>query len=468
MKKFFQKLGKSMLVSIVAMPIAGLLLRISADDLLNIPILGAAGNAIFGNLDLLFGIGIVMGFVKEKDKGLPVLTLVAGLLTFKEGLKIINESVNMGVFAGITIGLLSAWTYDKFKNTKLPNIFAFFSGNKFPIIMIMLLSTLAAVVFGNIWPYLQDILNKFTITISSLGAIGVAIYAFFNRLLIPTGLHHVLNTYIYFEMGEFTNKAGEVVRGEIPAFIAGDPGAGFFLSQFFVIMMFGIPAIAYAIYRTSKKDQKESTKGLMYSGALTSFISGITEPIEFSFMFSSPFLYFLHAVFTGLVGAICYLLNIRIGFSFGSGIIDYILNFQLADGAWKVIPLGIAVFIVYYLVFYNYIIRKDVKLIGRMDTEKQDFSEQDIEYESKNKLKNKDYYYVAKTMLKAFGGKDNIEYDYNCITRLRVTVKNPDIVDEQLIKNTGAIGIYKPTDDQFQVVIGTEVANVASEFEKLL
>lgn len=467
MKKFFQKLGRSMLIAVVAMPLAGILLRLSADDLLNIPLLGAAGDAVFGNLDLLFAVGIALGFTDTKDKGIPTLVAVCGMLTLRSGLKIMNPDVNMGIFGGIITGLISAATYKRFRNTELPLVFSFFSGEKFPIIMVMVFQTIASLIFGYIWPYFQNGIDAFARLLSSMGAIGVGLFGFFNRLLIPTGLHHVLNTYIYFDLGEFTNAAGEIVKGEIPRFLAKDPTAGYFLSQFFVVMMFGIPGIAFAIYKAAYEDQKDEVKGLMTSGALTSFISGITEPIEFTFMFASPFLYILHALMMGLTGVITYLFDIRIGFSFGSSIVDYILNFKIATGAWKVIPLGLIVFMVYFLVFYNYIIKKDVKLVGRVDKDK-DFSNQDVAEESKIHLKNKNYEYIAKILLKSFGGKDNIADSYNCYTRLRVTVKDPSLVDEQQIRNTGATGIYKPSDDQYQVVIGMEVSYISKEFDALL
>ena len=262
MNRFFQRLGKAMLLAVIVMPIAGILLRIASEDLLNIPILGAAGNAVFGNLDILFAIGVAMGFVSAKDRGKPAMLAVVAILTLKEGLKVMNPDINMGIFWGIISGLVSAYCFDKFKEVKLPSALFFFAGENFPFLVVLLVQTLLALIFGFIWPVFQNGIDSFAQMLGSMGAIGVGLFVFFNRLLLPTGLHHVLNTYIYFEMGSFTNAAGEQVKGEIGRYIAQDPTAGYFLAPFFVIMMFAIPAISLAIYKASFKDQRENAKGL--------------------------------------------------------------------------------------------------------------------------------------------------------------------------------------------------------------
>ncbi|WP_295884064.1 PTS transporter subunit EIIC [uncultured Anaerococcus sp.] len=467
MNRFFQRLGKAMLLAVIVMPIAGILLRIASEDLLNIPILGAAGNAVFGNLDILFAIGVAMGFVNAKDRGKPAMLAVVAILTLKEGLKVMNPDINMGIFGGIISGLVSAYCFDKFKEVKLPSALFFFAGENFPFLVVLLVQTLLALVFGFIWPVFQNGIDSFAQMLGSMGAIGVGLFVFFNRLLLPTGLHHVLNTYIYFEMGSFTNAAGEQVKGEIGRYIAQDPSAGYFLAPFFVIMMFAIPAISLAIYKASFKDQRENAKGLISSSAFTSFLTGITEPVEFMFMFASPTLYLIHAILAGIVGVISYLMNIRIGFAAGSGFIDYILNLGISTNGLKVLLLGIITFAVYYFVFYTFITKKDVKLIGRNEN-KVDYSEQNVEKESKASLKTSNYGYLAKTLLKSVGGKENIKDCYNCITRLRLEVNDSSLINEEQIKATSVAGVYRPSPNNIQIIIGPEVEKVYNEFEKLL
>lgn len=439
-KSNVQKLGRAMLLPVAAMPLAGLIMRLSADDMLNMPVIGAAGNAVFGNLDILFAIGVAIGFVKNKDKGIPALTGFLAIATLKKGLEIMDPEVNMGIFGGIISGLVAAWTYNRFKEQKLPVVFSYFAGEKFPLTMVMILQTIAAVFLGFIWPLIQIGIDNFAKLLVDMGALGVGIFMFLNRLLIPFGLHHVLNTYIYYDLGSYTSPSKEVFRGEMTRFINGDPQAGLFLSGFFVVMMFGIPAICLAIYKAAYKENKEMVKGIMGSGAGTSFIANITEPVEFSFMFLSPMLYVIHALFAGLAGIVCYLFNIRIGFTFGACIVDYLINFRIATNAILILPIGIFFFALYYVTLE----------------------------ETELGLASKNYEYMATKMLQAFGGKANILDVYSCNTRLRVEVVDPTMVEEQRIKQLGISGIIKPTEKNYQIIIGLEVTYVMAEFNKLL
>lgn len=466
-KENIQKLGRAMLLPVAAMPFAGLIMRLSADDMLNIPVLGAAGNAVFGNLDILFAIGVTLGFVKVKDKGIPALTGFLAIATLKKGLEIMNPAISMGIFGGIISGLVAAWTYNRFKNQKLPIVFSYFAGEKFPLTMVMLLQTITSIIFGFIWPIIQTGIDNFAKLLVDMGALGVGIFMFLNRLLIPFGLHHVLNTYVYYDLGSYTDPSGEVFRGEMTRFINGDPQAGLFLSGFFVIMMFGIPAICLAIYKAAFKENKEMVKGVMGSGAATSFIANITEPVEFSFMFISPMLYVIHAFYAGLAGIICYMLNIRIGFTFGACIIDYLINFRIGTNAILIIPIGVAFFCLYYVTFYYLIKKRNIPTLGR-EVQQEYSSDVVSEDEKELTLSSKNYEYMAKKLLNALGGATNIEDVYSCNTRLRVEVKDPSIVDEQRIKQLGISGIIKPTEKNFQIVIGLEVTYVMSEFTKLL
>lgn len=361
-KSNVQKLGRAMLLPVAAMPLAGLIMRLSADDMLNIPVIGAAGNAVFGNLDILFAIGVAIGFVKNKDKGIPALTGFLAIATLKKGLEIMDPEVNMGIFGGIISGLVAAWTYNRFIN--------------------------------------------------------------------------------------------------------GDPQAGLFLSGFFVVMMFGIPAICLAIYKAAYKENKEMVKGIMGSGAGTSFIANITEPVEFSFMFLSPMLYVIHALFAGLAGIVCYLFNIRIGFTFGACIVDYLINFRIATNAILILPIGIFFFALYYVTFYYLINKRNIQTLGR--EAKAEFGNEVTLEETELGLASKNYEYMATKMLQAFGGKANILDVYSCNTRLRVEVVDPTMVEEQRIKQLGISGIIKPTEKNYQIIIGLEVTYVMAEFNKLL
>lgn len=464
LKNNIQKLGRSMLVPVAAMPLAGILLRLGADDLLNIPILMAAGNAVFSNLDILFAIGVTLGFAKARDKGMAALTAILAILTLREGLAIMDPEISMGIFGGLVSGGLASWTWNKFKNQELPKVLSFFAGERFPMTMVMLFTLIISFILGLIWPPIQNVLDTFAQSLIGMGAVGVGIYLFLNRLLIPLGLHHVLNSYIYFEVGEFTTEAGEVVTGEIPRFLNGDPTAGFFLAGFFIVMMFGIPGIAFAIYRASYKQNKERVKGVMGSSAFTSFLTNITEPTEFSFMFISPPLYVIHSILAGLAGVVTYLLNIRIGFSFGASIIDYVINFNIADNAWMIIPVGIVFFFIYYFIFYYFIINRDIEMVGR--EKEREFTEESTNEEKELSLNTSNYEYLAKVLLQSLGGSDNIDDAYNCVTRLRVTVKDSSKVDEGRIKQTGVAGIVKPSETNYQIVIGPEVTSVMNEFNK--
>lgn len=464
LKNNIQKLGRSMLVPVASMPLAGILLRLGADDLFDVPILMAAGNAVFNNLDILFAIGVTLGFAKAKDKGMAALTAILAILTLREGLAIMDPEISMGIFGGLVSGGLASWTWNKFKNQELPKVLSFFAGERFPLTMVMILTIVVSFILGLIWPPIQNLLDTFAQSLIGMGAIGVGIYIFLNRLLIPLGLHHVLNSYIYFEVGEFTTEAGEIVTGEIPRFLNGDPTAGFFLAGFFVVMMFGIPGIAFAIYRASYKQNKERVKGIMGSSAFTSFLTNITEPTEFSFMFISPQLYVIHSILAGLAGVVTYLLNIRIGFSFGASLIDYVLNFNIADNAWMIIPVGIVFFFIYYFTFYYLIIKQDIEMIGR--EKENDFTEESTDREKDLSLNTKNYEYLAKKLLQSLGGSSNIDDAYNCVTRLRVTVKDPSKVDDNRIKQLGVSGLVKPSENNYQIVIGPEVTSVMNEFNK--
>lgn len=465
--KELSKLGRAMLIPIAATPVAGLLARLSAPDMLNLPVLESASWVVFGMLDLLFAIGAVIAYTKVKDKTCPTIGAIISLAVFKETMSYLNPDLNMGVFAGIVVGVMTAIVFNYSRNWKTPSMFSFFTGDKF----VVTLAPLAAVPFGMLFSYIwgpcEAGLDSFALWIGGAGALGVFVFGFFNRLLIPVGLHHVLNSFIYYELGSFTTAGGEVITGEIPRFLAGDPTAGLFLAMFFVPMMFGLPGACMAFYKTAKEKRKEKTKSLMMSGALTTFVAGITEPVEFSFMFIAPRLYALHAVLTGAAGAILYLLDVKLGMSINFCIIDFILNFNMGHNSWIIIPVGLAFFLIYYISFKWVIEKYDLKTPGRED-EEEEFTDKISDEEKNFTLGHTNYQYMAKKILQNLGGKENIESAENCATRLRVEVIDASLVNDANIKKTGAKGLVKLSDTSLQIIIGTEVDKVMKEFQTYL
>ncbi|MCY7857149.1 PTS transporter subunit EIIC [Bacillus sonorensis] len=461
MKHFLQKLGKSMLIPIAALPAAGLLLRLSAEDMLNIPLFQASG-VILNNMDILIAIGIAMGLAKTKDKGIPALTGYLAISVLNEGLGILNQDLDMSVFGGVIAGLMAAYIYNQFQHTRLPSMFAFFGGEKFPITMIILVMIPIAGLFSVVWPYAQAGIDAFSQMLVGMGAFGIFVFGFFNRFLLPFGLHHVMNTYVYFGLGRFETASGQAITGEITRFLNGDPHAGYFLGGFFITMMFGIPAIALAISRAARTKKKE-TKALMSSGAATSFITGITEPIEFTFLFTSPLLYVLHSVYTGLAGMTLYLLGIRHGFSWGAGVIDYVLNLNLSDRGLLVIPVGLAFFILYYVTFYFIITKRNVPVVGR---------EQGAASLQENgggtAEKHSKYQTIAADILQHIGGKENVMSCENCMTRLRLRLADNSLADEAKLKRAGAHGVIKIGRHDIQIVVGPDAANVKRELQTLI
>jgi len=463
MKRFMQNLGKSMLLPIVALPAAGILFRLSAEDLLDINLLQAAG-VIFANMDVLIAVGIAMGLAKTKDRGIPALTGFLAISVLTEGVTLMNPDLDMSVFGGVLSGLIAAFIFNRFKDAKLPSMFSFFGGEKFPITMIIVTMIPVAGLSSLIWPYAQQGIDSLAHSLVSLGALGIFIFGFLNRFLLPFGLHHVLNTYIYFGLGSYENASGEVVTGEITRFLSGDPTAGYFLGGFFVVMIFGIPAIALAITRAAYKKKKTETKALMGSGSLTSVVAGITEPIEFTFLFTSPLLYFIHSVYTGLAGATLYLLNIRHGFAWGGSAIDYMLNLGIAHNGLLLIPVGLAFGVLYYFTFYYIIVKRNIKVVGREADE--EFGEEADEKEQELKLSHNKFEYMAKKIIQYVGGKENLVTYENCMTRLRLVLHDSSLVDQEAIKKTGAHGVVIIDDQHVQIIIGTEANRVLQELKK--
>ncbi|MED3647808.1 N-acetylglucosamine-specific PTS transporter subunit IIBC [Halalkalibacterium halodurans] len=452
MLQFLQRIGRSLLLPIAALPVAGLLLRLGQEDLLNIPFMAAAGDALFSNLALLFAIGVAVGFAKDSH-GAAALAGAIGFFVLTEGTQAINETINMGVLGGILSGVVAGMTYNRFKETKLPEWLAFFGGRRFVPIMTGLFMLVLAIFFGFVWPTVQGWLDSFGQWIIGAGATGVGVYGFFNRLLIPLGLHHVINTLVWFVFGEFNGATGDLHR-----FFAGDPNAGIFMAGFFPIMMFGLPAAALAMILAAKKEKRKATAGLLGGVAFTAFLTGITEPIEFTFMFLSPLLYGVHAVLTGTAMAVAYTLEIRHGFTFSAGAIDYFINFGIATKPWVLAFIGLIYAVIYFVLFYFLIIKLNLQTPGREKEESMDETE----------TSSADYEEMAKAILAALGGKKNVKDLDFCVTRLRLTIHSWLSVDEKALRLAGAKGVVKLNDTTIQVVIGTDVEFVANAMKKRL
>ena len=361
-------------------------------------------------------------------------------------------------FIGILAGIIGATCYNKFKGTKLPDWLAFFSGKRCVAIVSGVVSIVVSAILLFVWPVVFGALIALGQAIVGMDAVGAGIYAFLNRLLIPTGLHHALNNVFWFDtigLGDLAN----FWKGKTSADVSWD--LGMYMSGFFPCMMFGIPGAALAMVHTAKSNKKKIAIGLVGSAALCSFICGVTEPFEFGFMFLAPALYVVYALLYGIFTFITVLVGFRAGFSFSAGATDLIFSASLpaAKNTWMILPLGIAAFVVFYVVFRFMITKFDLKTPGREDD--------DDDAEKSAKLENNDYTEVARIVLEGVGGKENIESIDNCITRLRLEIRDYTKVDEKKIKSAGVAGVVRPSQKTVQVIIGTQVQFVADEFKKL-
>lgn len=459
MKNFLgslQKLGKALMAPVAVLPAAALLMRLGAADVLNIPVMAAAGNAIFNNLPLLFALGVSMGL--SGGAGAAALAGGVGFHVLTTVLGTINSEINMGVLAGIISGCIAASLYNKYKDIRLPAYLGFFGGKRFVPIVTSFAMLIIGIIFGFIWPPIQDAIYAAGEWTLKSGALGVGVFGFLNRLLIPVGLHHVINSLVWFVFGEFTNAAGEIVTGDLNRFFAGDPTAGIFMTGFFPVMMFGLPAACLAMLHEAKESQRKAVTGVLFSAALTAFLTGITEPIEFAFMFLAPQLYIIHAILTGIALALTYVLGIRSGFGFSAGFIDYVLSYNISSKPILLFVIGIAYGVVYYVIFRYFIRKYNLPTPGRIEGEVTDAAVSgEIEISEK-----------AERILAGLGGRSNIASIDACITRLRLTVNDPTKVDEPALKRAGATGVMRLGGGNIQVVVGTEAEIIVEEIKKVL
>lgn len=453
MLQFLQRIGKALMLPIAVLPAAAILLRLGQPDVFDLPFVAAAGGAIFDNLALIFAIGVAIGLSKD-GSGAAGLAGAIGYLVLTKGTGAIDEHINMATLGGIISGVVAGLLYNRFHDIKLPDWLGFFSGRRFiPIITSFAMIALAGI-FGYVWPVIQQGIDAVGHGIIGLGAVGAGIFGLLNRLLIPFGLHHVLNSFFWFVFGEFGGKTGDLNR-----FFAGDPAAGMFMTGFFPIMMFGLPAACFAMITAAKPENRKAVAGMLGGIAFTAFLTGITEPIEFSFMFLSPLLYGIHAVLTGISLWLTTALGIHHGFGFSAGAIDYFLNYKLATKPIWLIPIGLAFGLVYFIVFYFLIKKLDLKTPGREDDIDMDEEEDDAHTDGTS---------VGAAYLAALGGKENITEIDNCATRLRLKVKDANLVNEAALKKAGAKGVMKLSNTSVQIIVGTNVEFVAEDMKKLV
>ncbi|MDR7117623.1 N-acetylglucosamine-specific PTS transporter subunit IIBC [Caulobacter sp. BE254] len=468
--EFLQPLGRALMLPIAVLPVAGLLLRLGQPDLLNIAFVAAAGDAIFSNLGLLFAIGVAVGFAKENN-GAAGLAGVVCFLIATEGAKALlhvppdvtaglikahadlasaaykaKALAKLSVPIGIASGLIGGIFYNRFSTFKLPEYLAFFSGRRFVPIISGLAGLLIAVLIGLGYDGINGAVDGASRAIVGSGETGLLVYGFLNRILIVTGLHHILNNIAWFVIGDYHGATGDLRR-----FFADDPSAGGFMSGFFPVMMFGLPAACLAMYHTARPEKKKAVGGMLTSLALTSFLTGVTEPIEFSFMFLAPLLYAVHAVLTGVAMAAMNALDIKLGFTFSAGLFDYVLNFGKATHPLWLLPLGALYAGIYYGLFRFFIVKFDLKTPGRE-------ADDVVTAEAATTGGGRGADFVL-----ALGGAANLVSVDACTTRLRLIVADQGAVNEPALKALGARGIVKPSDKALQVVLGPIADGVAGE-----
>ncbi|GAK25427.1 PTS N-acetylglucosamine transporter subunit IIABC [Serratia liquefaciens FK01] len=446
-----------MQLPIAVLPVAALLLRFGQPDLLNISFIAQAGGSIFDNLALIFAIGVAATWSKD-NAGSAALAGAVGYFILTKAMVTINPAINMGVLAGIITGLVGGAVYNRWSGIKLPEFLSFFGGKRFVPIATGFFCLILAAIFGYIWPPVQNAIHAGGEWIVSMGAVGSGIFGFVNRLLIPTGLHQVLNTIAWFQIGEFTNAAGTIFHGDINRFYAGDGTAGMFMSGFFPIMMFGLPGAALAMYFAAPKERRPMVGGMLLSVALTAFLTGVTEPLEFLFMFLAPLLYLVHAILTGISLFVATLLGIHAGFSFSAGAIDYVLMYNLpaaSKNVWMLVLMGLVAFAVYFVLFSIIIRAFNLKTPGRED------ASDDIVAPEANSNTDEGLRALSRSYIGAIGGSDNLTGIDACITRLRLSVKDSSKVLDASCKRLGASGVVKLNKQTVQVIVGSKAEAIA-------
>lgn len=448
-----QQFGRALMLPIAVLPIAGLLLRLGQPDLLDLPAVAAAGQAIFSNVGILFAIGIAVGIARE-NHGAAGLAAVVCYFVATRGAEVLamvaaGSMTKLSVPAGLLSGYIAGLLYNRYAEIRLPSYLAFFGGRRFVPIAAGVAGLLLAGAFGWGWPLLERGMDGLSRAVLDSGEAGLFVYGVLNRVLIITGLHHVLNNLAWFIVGEYGGATGDLNR-----FFAGDPTAGVFMSGFFPVMMFGLPAACLAMYHAALPARRRAAGGLLLSMALTSFLTGVTEPIEFTFVFLAPALYALHAVLTGTAMVLMDLLGVRLGFGFSAGLFDYVLNYGQATNPLLMLPVGLLYGLVYYVTFRFVIARFGLGTPGREPDE------------TPVAVAGADLSGDAAAFVRALGGAGNVRSLDACTTRLRVVVASQAAVDDAALKSLGARGLIRPTADTLQVVVGPVADQLAGEIRR--
>ena len=470
-----QKIGGALMLPIAVLPIAGLLLRLGQPDLLDSASMAAAGQAIFNNLGLLFAVGVAVGLARENHGAAGLASVVAYLVATRGAEVLIavppqaladlggeartlaleaykaRELAKLSVPVGILSGLMSGALYNRFYNISLPSYLSFFGGRRFVPIVSGLGGLILAVAFGTQWQHLEQGMDALSRSVLHAGAFGLFAYGVLNRLLIITGLHHIINNIAWFLLGDYHGVTGDLKR-----FFVGDPSAGAFMAGFFPVMMFGLPAACLAMYHCALPERRRAVGGLLGSIALTSILTGVTEPIEFTFIFLAPALYAVHALLTGTAFIIMNALHVRLGFGFSAGLFDYVLNYSRATHPLWLLPVGALYFALYYLLFRFVIVRFDLDTPGR---EPGTTASAGLPVAADPR---------AAAWIAALGGSANVRSVDACTTRLRLLVVSQGVVDVDALRQLGARGVVRPSAEALQVVVGTTADQVAGEIRAAL
>ena len=481
MMKYLQSIGRSLMLPVAVLPAAAILMGIGywidpsgmGEGSAAAAFLIKAGSSIIDNIPILFAVGIALGMSKERDgaaalSGLVAYLVVTTLLSVDtvallQGVDV--ENVNPAfenienAFIGILSGVVASIMFNRFSHVQLPAALAFFSGKRVVPIMTSALMLVVAAALFFVWPVVFTGLVNFGEMISTLGAIGAGIYGFLNKLLIPIGLHHALNSVFWFDVAGI-NDIGNFWAG------TGEKGiTGMYQAGYFPIMMFGLPAAGLAMYHAAKTKRKKQVGSLMLAGGFASFLTGVTEPIEFAFMFVAPFLYVVHAVLTGISMAIAAMFNWTAGFGFSAGLIDFILSSRLpmANEPYMLLLQGLVFFVIYYIIFRFLIAKFNIKTPGREDDDVLEAEE----VESTENADDNKFAAMAAKIYEGLGGEENVTSIDNCVTRLRLDVKDSSAIDQSKIKATGVPGVVVTGKNNVQVVVGTQVQFVADEMKKI-
>ncbi|HCT6998274.1 TPA: PTS glucose transporter subunit IIBC [Proteus mirabilis] len=465
-----QKIGKSLMLPVSVLPIAGILLGVGSAGLSWIPVsvsqvMAEAGGSVFSNMPLIFAIGVALGFTNNDGVSALASVVAYGIMS-KTMLVVapwvlglspdsveIQRLTDTGVLGGIIAGIIAASMFNRFYRIKLPEYLGFFAGKRFVPIISGLIAIFVGILLSFIWPPIGTAIQRFSEWAAYQNpAVAFGIYGVVERALVPFGLHHIWNVPFQMQVGEYVNSAGQVFHGDIPRYMAGDPTAGM-LSGGFLFKMFGLPAAAIAIWHTARPENRVKVGGIMISAALTAFLTGITEPIEFSFMFVAPILYVIHAILAGLAFVICILLGMRDGTSFSHGLIDFIVLSGNSSKLYLFPIIGILYAITYYSIFRFLIVKLNLKTPGR-------------EVEDKN-AKQADKSAMGQSLVAAFGGKDNISSLDACITRLRIGVKEIDKVERDELKRLGAAGVVV-VGSGIQAIFGPKSDNLKTEMDEYI